>query len=92
MGGFDGQKVCNDLLVLNLKKNQWTEAALKPYKPQNRFAHSSSLSPQNSTLYVYGGSNAEMECNDLLMMNLDIHVKDDDKDGAVSVIDEKDEV
>ena len=92
MVGFDGQKVCNDLLVLNLKKNQWTEAALKPCTPQNRFAHSSSFSSQNSTLYVYGGSNAEMECNDLLMMNFDIQVKDDDKDGAVSVIDEKDEV
>ena len=88
MGGFDGQKVCNDFLVLNLKKNQWTEAALKPCTPKARFAHTSSFNAKTKSLFVYGGSNAEMECDDLITMNLNIEVKDEGKDGEVNVVDE----
>ena len=92
MGGFDGQKVCNDLLFLNLKKNQWTEAALKPFAIPARFAHSSSFNLEAKIMYVYGGSNAEKECDDLIEMDLNVVIKDDDKDGAVTVVDQKDDV
>ena len=92
MGGFDGQKVCNDLLFLNLKKNQWTEAALKPFAIPARFAHSSSVNLEANIMYVYGGSNAEQECADLVEMDLNVIINDDDKDGAVTVVDQKDAV
>ena len=39
-----------------------------------------------------GGSNAEKECDDLIEMDLNVVIKDDDKDGAVTVVDQKDAV
>ena len=43
-------------------------------------------------MYVYGGSNAEQECADLVEMDLNVIINDDDKDGAVTVVDQKDAV
>ena len=61
---------------------------MKPCTPKARFAHTSSLNAKTKSLFVYGGSNAEMECDDLITMNLNIEVKDEGKDGEVNVVDE----
>ena len=76
VGGFDGAKVCQDLMILNLKNKQWTEASLKPKPLTERFAHSAAFNLEKRQVYIFGGSNAKQECNDLIRIDLS-GIKDD---------------
>ena len=70
VGGFDGAKVCQDLMILNLENKQWTEASLKPKPLVERFAHSVAFNSVDRQVYIFGGSNAKEECKDLVCIDL----------------------
>ena len=49
---------------------------MKPKPLTERFAHSAAFNLEKRQVYIFGGSNAKQECNDLIRIDLS-GIKDD---------------
>lgn len=69
-GGYEGQKLHNDIKVYNLNSRLWMSSNIHGLSPSHRYAHGSVVI--NSELYIFGGMDKQQPLNDLWRYSIDL--------------------
>lgn len=68
-GGYEGQKVHNDIKVFDLNSKMWMSSNTQGISPSHRYAHGSTVI--ENELYIFGGMDRQKPLNDLWSYSID---------------------